>query len=390
VRARLISTPFDDTAPPLGQILKDALADERFMRLDMVVAWVKRSGLRLIAPDIERFRDRGGEVHAIVGVDERGATRQGLELVRAKCNEVIVYREPAGGTFHPKLYLFRGTRKAMLIVGSSNMTRGGLFDNYEASLCIELELPADNRLLESADKYIDLLRAQEEVALGLDDTLMARLISSPFVQDEDRHRHATSADSESRAPILPFGRVSAKKVAAPATPSRTRGTRTPVARPARRPGRTVGETQDTEIERRWFKPLSASDAQQPPTGGTNVTGVLRLTRSDFDIDQTTFFRQTLLRTANWRRATVSGQPAEVADINFEVRIDQRFVGRRRLRVSHAAHREEAQRNVTTVLHWGPLSALLRAQTRTGSWVVIDVDSDGQFGLSIQRSRPSMI
>ena len=37
-------------------------------------------------------------------------------------------------TFHPKLYIIDGETASVIVVGSSNLTRGGLFANYEAQI----------------------------------------------------------------------------------------------------------------------------------------------------------------------------------------------------------------------------------------------------------------
>jgi len=42
--------------------------------------------------------------------------------------------------FHPKVYLLDGENKGWLAVGSSNLTREGLFRNYEASTIVKLDL----------------------------------------------------------------------------------------------------------------------------------------------------------------------------------------------------------------------------------------------------------
>lgn len=349
----------------------------------MAVAWAKRSGLRLLVPDLVGFRARGGHVAAIVGIDERGATRQGLRLLRDNSDDMWIYRDAGGGTFHPKVYVLRGANQACIMVGSSNLTRGGLYDNYEASLVVTLDLPADTGLLKSVDAYLELLRDQSEACLDVNDELLERLNSSALVQDEDAHRDSPAADSESSAPALPFGKPTAKKtrVTVPAA-----GGRRVQALP-RRPGRTEAEAPSEQIAARWFKKLAASDAQQPPGGGTNVTGVLRLTKSSLKIDQTTYFRKVLFGNASWNGIKVKGLPAQRADISFDVKVGNKFLGRHRVGVSHAAHREAKQHNVTTVLHWGPLSERLREKSFVGQWVVIDKTSKGKFGLTIQNKRP---
>ena len=306
--------------------------------------------------------------------------------MRDNSDDMWIYRDASGGTFHPKLYVFRGASRACVIVGSSNVTRGGLYDNYEASMLLTLRRPADDGMLTSVDAYLDLLRDQSETCLEVTDELLERLNASAVVQDEDAHRDSAGADSESAAPALPFGRPTAKKTKVTVASVSARRARS--LRP--RPGRTAAEASSEQIASRWFKKLAASDAQQPPRGGTNITGLLRLTKSVFQIDQTTYFRRVLFGKANWSRTKVTGRPAEEAHLSFDVRVGNRFLGRRRLRVDHAAHREAQQRNVTTVLHWGPLGQLLRGESFVGQWVVIDQTTAGRYGLTIQSRRPELL
>jgi len=54
--------------------------------------------------------------------------------------EVFVFKNAIRSTFHPKIYLFRNDRAAELLVGSGNLTEGGLFTNYEGSLRVSLDL----------------------------------------------------------------------------------------------------------------------------------------------------------------------------------------------------------------------------------------------------------
>ncbi len=74
-------------------------------------------------------------------------------------------------------------------------------------------------------------------------------------------------------------------------------------------------------------------------------------------------------------------------MTFDVRVDQRSLGQRRLRVIHVPHREFGQGNYTTAIKWGPMSDLFRGTDYSGRWVVIDTDDDGRYGLSIQTLRP---
>jgi len=56
-------------------------------------------------------------------------------------------------TFHPKIYAFIVGDKAIVIIGSSNFTQGGLVKNEEASVLIEVD--KDNLEIQKIFKQID-------------------------------------------------------------------------------------------------------------------------------------------------------------------------------------------------------------------------------------------
>lgn len=114
--------------------LNEPLARESGGMLQAAVAWAKRSGLARVQESIQFFRERGGVASAIVGIDEGGATKQGLELALDTFDAVYIFHDQSSRTYHPKVYLLHVQDYARLIVGSNNMTAGGLYNNYEATL----------------------------------------------------------------------------------------------------------------------------------------------------------------------------------------------------------------------------------------------------------------
>jgi HKD family nuclease len=85
----------------------------------------------------------------IVGVDPRykSTNEKALkELYFLHINSYIFFQEDTlqGNSeniprFHPKIYLFEGENDIALIVGSSNFTLGGLFNNIESSILLEFK-----------------------------------------------------------------------------------------------------------------------------------------------------------------------------------------------------------------------------------------------------------
>jgi hypothetical protein len=81
MKATFVSQPFSG-GPDMQSFIVSCAADPAMSQLDIVVAWAKRSGLRLVEPSLAAFKARGGTIRMIVGVSEGGATRQGLKVTR--------------------------------------------------------------------------------------------------------------------------------------------------------------------------------------------------------------------------------------------------------------------------------------------------------------------
>ena len=297
VKARLLAQPFVD-----GSDLRDFLscisADETFMRLRIVVAWAKRSGLQRAESDLRRISARGGSLELVVGISEGGATRQGLELAREIFDSVHVVHDRSGRTFHPKLYVAEGTERAIVMIGSNNLTAGGIYFNYEVGSILELDLDdtEDCEYLEAVDDLIVKIMTDNNICIELTDDVLYELISnSRFrIGNEDDNRALrlsgvpedldTDVDIEvlgtsaSGAPSI-FGKSKVQKKSAIALPGArsdksTQGSSASMGLPARpQPSGYVESVPDSLVELRWFKKMSNSDAQQR---GTSNTGAPRL------------------------------------------------------------------------------------------------------------------
>ncbi len=133
--------------------------------------------------------------------------------------------------------------------------------------------------------------------------------------------------------------------------------------------------------------MRPSDAQHPPTPGSNVTGVLRLVKAGHEIDQTTYFRHEFFGGLGWSSRTTSGGELEEAAVDFYVTIDGMVHGLKRLRVDYGAYREAGQNNHTTVLHWDELGPLLAQANYSGQYVVMALHEDGSYSLDITPETP---
>jgi hypothetical protein len=160
---------------PSGQsYVATALRDPRVTRLQIVSAWVRATGLKLLMPQLDAFRARGGRSEMIVGIDLKGTSWQGLALAREKLDSVHVVHDPGGGTFHPKVYLASGPRIAYALIGSNNQTPGGLVFNYEAALGCVFD-PSQAELADDIAAYVAQLRSDRAICRRLTATFLRRL-----------------------------------------------------------------------------------------------------------------------------------------------------------------------------------------------------------------------
>lgn len=185
--ARFLQQP--DGTFRLGDFLKHHLSLRKWTHFRAAIAFVKRSGTCHISDGLEEFSERG-EVRITVGIDHAGTSREGLvDLLAAvdRRGSLWVFHNEIASTFHPKVYLFRNASKAVLCIGSGNLTGGGLFTNYEASLIRDLSLrnSEDLNLLSSVESALD---EWSNPALGLakelTETLLDQLVSEGYVKPE--------------------------------------------------------------------------------------------------------------------------------------------------------------------------------------------------------------
>src|SRR5580658_4108922 len=144
----------------LGDFLNESLADPQWTVFRATVAFIKRSGTKHIRNSLAQFVKRGGKVVITGGVDVGGTSVQALEDLLDAVNgsgQIFVFHNINGSTFHPKLYLFRNDISARIVVGSANLTEGGLFTNYEA--CIQIQLQTadvdDAKILARVEAILD-------------------------------------------------------------------------------------------------------------------------------------------------------------------------------------------------------------------------------------------
>jgi hypothetical protein len=119
---------------PLFDELRDAAGRHPGCRLQVAVAWVNQEGAALLKDATSSV----GSLDAVVGINNKGTTVEGMLAMHSLAGSLRVLYQHPFVTFHPKAYWFDAGDAGTLIVGSSNLTGGGLDSNFEASIAADL------------------------------------------------------------------------------------------------------------------------------------------------------------------------------------------------------------------------------------------------------------
>lgn len=177
----------------VGHLILKILDDEygKFSIMNIAVAFAKSSGLNHLAESIRTFAEKGRFVKIIVGIDHEGTSIEALEILLSLSStniQVWINHVTEGFvTFHPKMYLFENDSKAMAIIGSNNLTQGGLFTNDEVSISVEFDLETGkdrenlNKLKSSCNYWSDEHSGNCMLLTG---DVLSRLIEGNYILSE--------------------------------------------------------------------------------------------------------------------------------------------------------------------------------------------------------------
>lgn len=194
----------------VGGALNDLLMRGGHEDFRFAVAYARRAGVVLLQNSMRAFVECGGGVTGIVGVNQGNTSYQGLCLLADIIGDGLHLRcaKKGGVIFHPKLYVLgdldkrrANVGKPAVIVGSSNMTRGGLLRNEECDLLVEEMRPGDDFSLGVESFWAGLRLTDEHFStIRATDDILSRMKECGALVDEDQAsegRRKVSRDIES-------------------------------------------------------------------------------------------------------------------------------------------------------------------------------------------------
>lgn len=333
-------------------------------RAILSVAFVSSDGVDHIEPLLSAHANK---ITVYAGIRNEITSAQALK--RLLEIGVSLYAVDTGSRrllFHPKLYHIRGEATAQLSVGSANLTLGGLNNNIEAGLLIELSLKDEDGLafVHELEGSFDGLAAahpenvfEVESEAAIDELLNAGRLIDETAAQPPRTPTKAKAGSTDTTPRMKMQPKLVRGKTKPKAPAEAPPAAAPAPAPFSPPGTSVTVTPDLELV--WeSKPLSRRSLGIPTGPNSNPTGSTTLGSGTFDgIDRVTYFRDELFGHLNW---TLNGT-IETADQEFDLVIKGVLVGTFDLTLRHSLTRAAAaaaDHNSPTSLSWNEARPLV--------------------------------
>ena len=323
------------------------------------VAFINKAGIELIANQIKGAAPR---VKVFAGIRNDITTRQGLELLLASGSALyIVDTGTRHVVFHPKIYYAKGKHVVRVVVGSANLTLGGLNNNIEASIALDLDLnePSNLNIVANIENvFSNLVKTYPKHVLHI--TEASELIS---LQDEGRlvdesiysPPRAISNIKTGKADGLPH----IKLKVSPIIPKVTRAVRPKPFKPkpaSSLPSKPTPTDQGLELVWR-SKSLTERDLNIPSGANTHATGSINLDKGllEENIDHRHYFRDEVFPNLTW--TPTNKRTVEEAFTKFGLIIKGVDYGEFDLRIGHTTNTKSPtyqQRNAMTRLSWGTM------------------------------------
>jgi len=151
-----------------GQTVADILGEHasNARRILIAVAFLSKDGWKMAKDWLQDCLDRGCRIELFVGTDfyrtDPSALREAEALLRGRTGCALwIFRRNPKSVFHPKLYVFEGDNEIVTVIGSANLTSGGLRDNRE--VCCSLSVPSGSATAGQLEMIFASYRSDKDV-----------------------------------------------------------------------------------------------------------------------------------------------------------------------------------------------------------------------------------
>jgi HKD family nuclease len=152
----------DDHSCVLKSLLRSA------QRFECMTAFAKQTGLKLIRQELKERLHAGLQARFVIGLNfyqtDPSVLEELLTLSKRYTLELLVSQpdtaDSTAWNFHPKVFVVEDASGASVLIGSANMTGGGLETNHEASILVR---DGSAVIVRRLDQHIKQLLKDEQI-----------------------------------------------------------------------------------------------------------------------------------------------------------------------------------------------------------------------------------
>lgn len=347
--------------------VKHVLDLDELESVKISVAFLNKRGVYQLRDSLEKCATKAT---VFAGIRNGITSAQGLnEIIDIGCTLYAVDTGSRSTLFHPKVYLASSLNTARMLIGSANMTVGGLQSNIEASIQMHLDLTneADKGLVDDMETKLTLMLENfpDHIIHVQNHEKVVELFETGRVVDESivvapAPRSASSKREADSVPKIKLNTATIKKIKVESQEVKTPTTGATAPTSAK----PVAPHSSEKLELLWeSNPLTRRYLDIPTGSNTHATGSMLFTKGAMDdIDQRHYFRDEVFGNLNWQNDT-SPQKAhmERAEAQFQIVIRGVDYSIHTLRLSHNSRTDTKsyqQNNSMTQLHWGEARSLI--------------------------------
>ena len=198
---------------PIGNIVNQELraAD----KVQIAVAFMKYSAIEVIQESMSECLKNGGSVEIITGLDFKTTDPKSIHHFVKLDRQYPAVKFYCFGdkrqnkteiVFHPKMYLFEAEKETTGIVGSTNLTKGGLTSNFEVNTIFKETKPhyfAQLQAIYNSVKFTDSVFSPDEDYLAGYSDVYGAFLKNEGQAAKDKGLQKIMADMQDKEEELP-------------------------------------------------------------------------------------------------------------------------------------------------------------------------------------------
>lgn len=380
--------------------IRDTFQLANIERVIISVAFLNERGFDLLKDILKPVADK---TTVFAGIRNGITSGQGLlACIDCGCATYAVDTGSRSVIFHPKIYLAKSATEARIVLGSANLTVGGLHGNIEAGLKIiaDMTVERDAALVKDLTTKVDAMVDEfpQHVFQIKDKQQVLDLLKAGRVIDEKKTPPPTPGGSSGNRDLDDIPKIKLKKKSLK-LPIVTTLIDEEIAG-AKAAGEAVNLQKEAatllsklaikELELVWrSKPLTERPLNIPKSKKTNPTGSMNFSKGlNSDIDQRSYFRHEVFSSLIWAPdPNPNRSHLERANAQFCIVVRNVNYGVYNMQLTHNSNKAMEtykQSNSPTRLHWGKVKSIVAHKDLLNRTVYLyrDKEKPDQFVLEI--------